>query len=116
MRISDWSSDVCSSDLMDAVDRFQHSADGKALLNSMTNRGLKGLAYWHNGMKQLSTNRDKLERPEDVKGLKFRIQASDVLEAQFRQLGANRSEEQTSELQSLMRISYAAFCLKKKKK
>jgi TRAP-type C4-dicarboxylate transport system substrate-binding protein len=55
----------------------------------MKNRGLKGLAYWHNGMKQLSTNRDKLERPEDVKGLKFRIQASDVLEAQFRALGAN---------------------------
>ena len=40
-------------------------------------------------MKQLSTNRDKLTRPEDVKGLKFRIQASDVLEAQFRALGAN---------------------------
>src|SRR3546814_19083524 len=83
---------------MDAVDRFQHSADGQALLNSMTNRGLKGLAYWHNGMKQLSTNRDKLERPEDVKGLQFRLQASDVLEAHFRQLGANpqklaRSEE-----------------------
>src|SRR3546814_10677588 len=92
MRISDWSSDVCSSDL------FQHSADGKALLNSMTNRGLKGLAYWHNGMKQLSTNRDKLERPEDVKGLKFRIQASDVLEAQFRQLGANPQKLAFSEV------------------
>jgi len=55
----------------------------------MKNRGLQGLAYWHNGMKELSTNRDKLTRPEDVKGLKFRIQASDVLEAQFRALGAN---------------------------
>jgi C4-dicarboxylate-binding protein DctP len=40
-------------------------------------------------MKQLSTNKDKLTRPEDAKGLKFRIQASDVLEAQFRALGAN---------------------------
>jgi C4-dicarboxylate-binding protein DctP len=40
-------------------------------------------------MKQLSTNKDKLTRPEHVKGLKFRIQASDVLEAQFRALGAN---------------------------
>ncbi len=76
-------------DDMAAVDRFQQSADGKALLDSMKNRGLKGLAYWHNGLKQLSTNRDKLTRPEDIKGLKFRIQASDVLEAQFRQLGAN---------------------------
>jgi len=72
-----------------AVDRFQQSPAGKALLDSMKSRGLQGLAYWHNGMKQLSTNRDKLTRPEDVKGLKFRIQASDVLEAQFRALGAN---------------------------
>ena len=72
-----------------AVDRFQQSPAGKALLDSMKNRGLQGLAYWHNGLKELSTNKDKLTRPEDVKGLKFRIQASDVLEAQFRALGAN---------------------------
>jgi len=72
-----------------AVDRFQASAAGQELLKSMTNRGLLGLAYWHNGMKQLSTGKDQLKRPEDVKGLKFRIQASDVLEAQFRALGAN---------------------------
>lgn len=85
-------------DNMEAVDRFQHSEDGKALLNSMTNRGLKGLAYWHNGMKQLSTNQDKLTRPEDVKGLKFRIQSSDVLEAQFRQLGANPQKLAFSEV------------------
>ena len=76
-------------DDIEAVDRFQSSAKGQELLASMKNRGLVGLAYWHNGMKQLSTNRDKLTRPEDVKGLKFRIQASDVLEAQFRALGAN---------------------------
>lgn len=85
-------------DDMAAVDRFQQSDDGKALLNSMTNRGLKGLAYWHNGLKQLSTNQDKLTRPEDVKGLKFRIQASDVLEAQFRQLGANPQKLAFSEV------------------
>ena len=72
-----------------AVDRFQASAQGKALLQSMTSRGLRGLGYWHNGMKELSTDKDKLVRPEDVKGLKFRIQPSDVLEAQFRALGAN---------------------------
>ena len=72
-----------------AVDRFQQSASGKALLDSMTGKGIKGLGYWHNGMKQLSTNKDKLARPDDVKGLKFRIQASDVLEAQFRALAAN---------------------------
>lgn len=76
-------------DDIDAVDRFQSGPQGKALLESMKSRGLLGLGYWHNGMKQLSTNKDKLTRPEDVKGLKFRIQASDVLEAQFRALGAN---------------------------
>jgi len=76
-------------DDIDAVDRFQSGPQGKALLESMTGRGLRGLAYWHNGMKQLSTNKDVLKRPDDVKGLKFRIQASDVLEAQFRALGSN---------------------------
>ena len=55
----------------------------------MTGKGIKGLAYWHNGMKQLSTDKDQLKVPADVKGLKFRIQPSDVLEAQFRALGAN---------------------------
>jgi C4-dicarboxylate-binding protein DctP len=59
---------------------------------------LRGLGYWHNGMKQLSTNKDKLTRPDDVKGLKFRIQASDVLEAQFRALGANPQKMAFSEV------------------
>ena len=85
-------------DDIEAVDRFQSSAKGQELLTSMKNRGLVGLAYWHNGMKQLSTNRDKLTRPEDVKGLKFRIQASDVLEAQFRALGANPQKMAFSEV------------------
>jgi C4-dicarboxylate-binding protein DctP len=81
-----------------AVDRFQNSAQGKALLDSMKSKGLKGLGYWHNGMKQLSDNRDKLQRPEDVKGLKFRIQSSDVLEAQFRAVGANPQKMAFSEV------------------
>ena len=85
-------------DDMEAVDRFQASANGQALLKSMTNRGLLGLAYWHNGMKQLSTDKDQLKRPEDVKGLKFRIQSSDVLEAQFRALGANPQKMAFSEV------------------
>jgi C4-dicarboxylate-binding protein DctP len=81
-----------------AVDRFQASAEGQGLLNAMKSKGLQGLAYWHNGMKQLSTNREQLRRPEDVKGLKFRIQASDVLEAQFRALGANPQKMAFSEV------------------
>ena len=83
---------------IEAVDRFQQGPEGQALLDSMKKKGLKGLAYWHNGMKQLSTNRDKLARPEDVKGLKFRIQASDVLEAQFRALNANPQKMAFSEV------------------
>jgi C4-dicarboxylate-binding protein DctP len=85
-------------DDIEAVDRFQHSAQGKALLDSMTSKGLKGLGYWHNGMKQLSSDKDQLRRPEDVKGLKFRIQQSDVLEAQFRALGANPQKMAFSEV------------------
>lgn len=85
-------------DDIEAVDKFQHSAQGKALLDSMTGKGIKGLGYWHNGMKQLSTGKDQLKRPEDVKGLKFRIQASDVLEAQFRALGSNPQKMAFSEV------------------
>jgi C4-dicarboxylate-binding protein DctP len=83
---------------LEAVDRFQDAPEGQALLNSMTKQGIKGLAYWHNGMKQLSDDKDTLKRPEDVKGLKFRIQASDVLEAQFRAVGANPQKMAFSEV------------------
>ncbi|HVZ43124.1 MAG TPA: TRAP transporter substrate-binding protein [Ramlibacter sp.] len=81
-----------------AVDRFQAGPKGQELMKTMTSRGLLGLGYWHNGMKQLSTNKDTLKRPEDVKGLKFRIQPSDVLEAQFRALGANPQKMAFSEV------------------
>ena len=73
---------------VDAVDRFQNSADGEKLKSAMTRRGLTGLAFWHNGMKQMSANKPLL-KPSDAKGLKFRVQASDVLVAQFEQLGAS---------------------------
>jgi len=85
-------------DDIEAVDRFQSGPQGQALLTSMKNRGLVGLGYWHNGMKQLSSNKDKLAVPDDVKGLKFRIQASDVLEAQFRALGSNPQKMAFSEV------------------
>jgi C4-dicarboxylate-binding protein DctP len=73
---------------IDAVDRFQNSESGEKLKNAMKRRGLKGLAFWHNGMKQMSANKP-LMLPTDAEGLKFRVQASDVLVAQFEQLGAN---------------------------
>jgi C4-dicarboxylate-binding protein DctP len=72
---------------INAVNTFQGSADGKAILKALEKKGISGLAYWHNGMKQMSANKP-LVKPADAKGLKFRVQQSDVLVAQFRQLGA----------------------------
>jgi len=80
-----------------AVDRFQASEAGQKLLNAMQRKGLLGLAYWHNGMKQMSANKPLL-LPDDAAGLKFRIQTSDVLEAQFRALDANPQKMAFSEV------------------
>jgi C4-dicarboxylate-binding protein DctP len=60
---------------------------GKRLLGLLDAKGMTGLAYWDNGFKMMSANK-KLVAPADYKGLKFRIQSSKVLEAQFRTLGA----------------------------
>ncbi|NVN86861.1 MAG: TRAP transporter substrate-binding protein [Rhodopseudomonas sp.] len=60
---------------------------GAKLLKLLEPKGMTGLAYWDNGFKVMSANK-KLVAPEDYKGLKFRIQSSKVLEAQFRSLGA----------------------------
>ncbi len=73
---------------INAVDKFQNSDAGQKLKNAMKKKGLVGLAFWHNGMKQMSANKP-LIMPSDASGLKFRVQASDVLVAQFEQLGAN---------------------------
>ena len=75
-------------DNIEAVDRFQDGPKGQELLASMEKKGIKGLGYLHNGMKQLSANKP-LKSPADAKGLKFRIQSSDVLEAQFKAVGGN---------------------------
>jgi C4-dicarboxylate-binding protein DctP len=82
---------------IDAVDSFQTSADGEKLKGSMKRRGLLGLAFWHNGMKQISANKPLLT-PADAKGLKFRVQASDVLVAQMAALGANPQKMSFSEV------------------
>src|SRR5665213_4168786 len=60
---------------------------GERLLKLLDSKGMTGLAYWDNGFTQMSANK-KLIAPADYKGLKFRIQSSKVLEAQFRTLGA----------------------------
>jgi C4-dicarboxylate-binding protein DctP len=60
---------------------------GARLLKLLDSKGMTGLAYWDNGFKQMSANK-KLVTPADYKGVKFRIQSSKVLEAQFRALGS----------------------------
>jgi len=71
-----------------AVDEFQNSETGQAMKESMTKRGLLGLAFWHNGMKHMSAN-VPLEVPSDANGLKFRVQNSEVLKAQMAAMGAS---------------------------
>ena len=84
-------------DDINAVDRFQNSKHGKKLKRAMKRRGLLGLAFWHNGMKQFSANRPLLT-PADAEGLKFRVQPSDVLVAQMEALGANPQKMAFSEV------------------
>src|SRR6266571_4801951 len=60
---------------------------GAKLLKLLEPKGMTGLAYWDNGFKQMTANK-KLVTPDDYKSLKFRIQSSKVLEAQFRALGS----------------------------
>src|SRR3546814_8470965 len=112
MRISDWSSDVCSSDLFyddehHNCEQAHRSADGDERIRPATGRNL---------------DHSEDDRPDrDNYGHSAHpIDRWMLLLAGLRdtacQPGQNRSEEQTSELQSLMRNSYAVFCLKKNKK
>jgi C4-dicarboxylate-binding protein DctP len=82
---------------IEAVDGFQNSDAGQAMKDSMRKRGLQGLAFWHNGMKQISANKP-LVMPSDASGLKFRVQPSDVLVAQFEALGASPQKMAFSEV------------------
>src|SRR3546814_5148600 len=112
MRISDWSSDVCSSDRSEAP---QKAADSKANIPTV-----EALAANPDRLKELrqqcKTDRSKL-------GDVLCNRVAEATRKRFYGDGETpytppkeRSEEHTSELQSLMRISYAVFCLKKKKK
>lgn len=61
---------------------------GQDLLKKLEPKGIVGLAYWDNAFKVMSANKP-IRKPSDFKGLKMRVQASKVLEAQMRALGAN---------------------------
>src|SRR3546814_9952454 len=101
MRISDWSSDVCSSDLLAAQILFR-----LPLACSIDDR-----------QEQASDSVRMVGQPPQGAVQKF--SAKRMIAASFKFLTwatGMRSEEHTSELQSLMRISYAVFCLKKKTK
>src|SRR3546814_8440461 len=99
MRISDWSSDVCSSDL-------DHLAFGKGDLFERSAVFLARLARLRIDPPAL-INRNLQLQPDIAGGSLVAVARAGP--------GRERSEEHTSELQSLMRISYAVFCLKKKK-
>lgn len=86
---------------MDAVDRFQQSAAGQKLLKSMEKKGLTGLGYIHNGMKQISAH-NPLRVPADASGKKFRVMQSDVLLAQFAALDATAVKKPFSEVFTLL--------------
>ena len=84
-----------------SVDRFQQSDAGKKMLSSISKKGLVGLGYLHNGLKQLSSSKP-LKVPADAKGLKFRIMSSDVLAAQFKAVKATPLKKPFSEVFTLL--------------
>ena len=73
---------------LDAVERFQRSPMGRSLLGSLSDEGMLGLEFWHNGMKQIGAPRP-LRVPADAAGLKFRIMESDILQAQVQAFGGS---------------------------
>src|SRR3546814_5679549 len=97
MRISDWSSDVCSSDL--SLDDLMTAATAAGIAPPVPRKsswdGLRGIVKGN--------------------GARFTIEEINDAIAEAGAAAGMRSEEHTSELQSLMRNSYAVFCLKKKR-
>src|SRR3546814_2104607 len=119
MRISDWSSDVCSSDLIVAEGRTLKLSDVAEIT-----RGYEDPATFlvrHQGEPALELGvvmKDRyngLQLGEDLDREAAAITADLPTGLSFTKITDQRSEEHTSELQSLMRHSYAVFCLKKKK-
>ena len=84
-----------------AAERFQNGPAGQKLLMSMESKGLIGVGFLHNGLKQMSASK-ALRVPADAKGLKFRIQTSDVLAAQFEAVDALPLKKPFSEVFTLL--------------
>src|SRR3546814_1364333 len=118
MRISDWSSDVCSSDLLKAYAELPAVPERRRLATRSHGRWAGRL--WRR--LRPNTPRITIAEPASVELQRLRraLGAASTAEPSDLCIVAagslrGRSEEHTSELQSLMRISYAVFCLKKKK-
>lgn len=86
---------------MEAVDAFQSGPYGQKMLSSIKKKGLIGLGYLHNGLKQLSAN-SPIRVPADAKEKKFRIMSSDVLAAQFEAVDAMPLKKPFSEVFTLL--------------
>src|SRR3546814_7037447 len=125
MRISDWSSDVCSSDLDADLDAFwngqaDESGDGSnpgGDDNGDSNQSdtATQLGEMLNGFDPGALFNDEIATQINEGNFEgFQERFTNSMRASMRQTMTMRSEEHTSELQSLMRTSYAVFCLKKK--
>jgi C4-dicarboxylate-binding protein DctP len=86
----------------EAANNFLKGPYGKRMLRLVSNKGLIGLGYLNNGMKQLSAN-SPIQVPTDIQGLRFRIMNSDVLEAQFNQVGAKPVRKPFKEVYNLLK-------------
>src|SRR3546814_6335708 len=114
MRISDWSSDVCSSDLAVRSRIYRGMVAAHRRPDHLPD--LFGAA----AQKRLLSRRsaagcDVANRRDEARGIILLHEMPAAQRPMRHAVRAGRSEEHTSELQSLMRISYAVFCLKKKK-
>src|SRR3546814_4675590 len=117
MRINDWSSDVCSSDLRDRRRAFEkHRHRLRAGKQQVRSAGIERRACLLLGCAEHAWRRADQDRERHSPfGFRPTRGARRTRPARERARQLDRSEEHTSELQSLMRISYAVFCLKKKK-
>lgn len=84
-----------------ALYRVTQGPIGQDMLKKLESKGIRGLAYWDNGFKMMTSNRP-MRLPTDMKGLKLRIQSSKVLDEQMRALGANPQVMAFSEVYQAM--------------
>lgn len=89
---------------MAAVETFQQGPLGQKLLMATKSKGIIGLGYLHNGLKQLSAS-EPLRVPADAAGKKFRIMSSDVLAAQFEAVDALPLKKPFSEVFTLLQTN-----------